>query len=105
MPVPHVDVKNGSVTNGPLTDGCNFKWSNSTSNPAYLGSCGGFCTAPSFTVPAATGSGNGTSDAQILANPTDYSFTDSAWDAPGQPRIAISPWPTPKEHEHRKEVA
>jgi hypothetical protein len=100
MPVPHVNVQNGSVTNGPLSDGCYFKWSNPTNTQANLGNCGGFCTASSFIVYA-----NSTTDAQILANPTDYTFTDSAWNAPGQPHIVVQPWPTPKEKEHRKEVA
>ena len=89
MPVPHVDVQNGSVQNGPLTDGCNFKWNNPTNIQANLSGCGGFCTESSYTVPP-----NGATDAQILANPTSYTFTDSAWNAPGTPRIVVqSPWP------------
>src|SRR5258708_13897429 len=101
MPVPHVDVQNGSVANGPLTKGCNFKWSNPSSNQANLSGCSGFCTTSSFTVYA-----NSTTDAQILANPTDYNFPDSAWNAPRVPRILVNPDPNPMEvHRQHKQTA
>jgi hypothetical protein len=107
MPVPHVDIQNGSVSNGSLTNGCDFKWSNPTTNWVTLSSCGGFCTQSTYNVPPASAGVNGTVEAQILASPTGYSFIDPAWNAPGQPRIVVNPEPTPMEvhREHRKEVA
>ena len=103
MPVPHVNVQNGNVVDGPLTNGCNFKWTNTTSAAVQLTNCGGFCTASSFTVPAKSGSTNGTADAQILADPTGYTFTDPAWNAPGTPRIVVEPWPTAEHETHSHE--
>jgi hypothetical protein len=104
MPVPQVNIQNGQITGGPLNNGEPFQWVNPTGSAVTLTACGNWCTADTYTVPAASGGVAGTLNAQVLTNPNTnpYAFMDPAWNAPGQPRITVNPWPSPQEE---KEVA
>jgi hypothetical protein len=103
--VPQVNVKDGSGAGG-LGKSDNFEWIYPSPpvgpNPAQLSGCGGFCTQDSFVVWM-----GGSTPAQIRSDsePGSHPFTDSAWDAPGQPHITIGST-SPKHHEQdKKEVA
>jgi hypothetical protein len=91
MPI-QVDVRNGSVSGGSLTYGCNFEWVNATSNQVSLTCCGSFCTQTNYTVPAAANGQPGITGAQMLSAP-QFIFGDSAWSAPGSPHIVVNPEP------------
>jgi len=84
MPVPTINVVDGSVSNGPLVHGQPFAWYNPTASAVTLSNCGNFCTQDSYTVPA-----NGYAQAGILQTPNQFAlaFTDPAWNAPGMPHI------------------
>ncbi len=55
MAVPTIDVVSGQITGGPLNPGEPFQWINNTNAQVTLTNCGNFCTADSYTVPAAYG--------------------------------------------------
>jgi len=100
MPVPEVSIQNGTVVNGvALTLGNPFVWLNPTGVNVQLSNCGGFATQATYNVPA-----NGTKAAQLLAAPTNYSFTEfpNEWNAPGLPHISSPPLHAADE---KKEVA
>ncbi len=93
MPVPTIDVVSGQITGGPLNPGEPFQWINNTNAQVTLTNCGNFCTADSYTVPAAYGGQPGITYAQIRENPNidSCAFTDPAWNAPGMPHITNPP--------------
>jgi hypothetical protein len=106
--VPQVDVASGEISpNGAeLGPGDQFQWVNNSSAQVTLTDCGVWCTADSYTVPAATDDGPGITAAQVRANPNINAFalTDPAWDAPGMPHIIVTTVARPKE-QREKEVA
>jgi hypothetical protein len=94
MPLPAVNVQNGSITNGPLVPGQPFLWANPTNSAVTLQSTGNFCQYSTYTIPA-----NSTLEANMLANPNTapYAFVDPAWNTPGMPHIVVNPWPNAQE--------
>lgn len=106
MAVPTIDVASGDVTGGPLNPGEPFQWVNNTTAQVTLTNCGNWCTADSYTVPAAYNGQPGCTAAQVRDNPNTYScaFTDPAWDAPGMPHLGNPPLEHHR-HELDKEVA
>ena len=111
MPVPQVNIRNGSIVNPPaaLQFGQPFQWANPVVGVNVgITNCGGFCAQSSYPVPGAPSAGSyGLADAVLLQNPTNYSFSENPnqWNAPGMPHITNPPWPTPKNNEEKKEVA
>jgi hypothetical protein len=106
---PNINIQNGSVT-GTLVHGQNFYWYNpgDTSLAISITGCSGWCTSPSYIIPA----GENYAQAQLLSTPVSpYTFSESPnqWNAPGMPHTQgpinhPSPEHKPDE-EHKKEVA
>ena len=100
MPLPQVNIANGS-SSATLHEGAQFDWINYDTNKGYnLSACSAFCTQDSYWVPkAASASSPGTALAQLKSGitPQGYTFTDPAWNAPGQPRITINSMPGMKK--------
>jgi hypothetical protein len=101
--LPQVSIQNGTVHNGlELKKGGKFQWMNPTNQPVDITDCEGFCVLSSYPVPAWTqAGGNGLKEAQLLANPTSLSFTETPneWNAPGKPHIQTPTMPTAHERE------
>ncbi len=100
MPVPKVNIQDGSVINPPaaLAFGQPFQWANPiVGTRVAISGCSGFCTASEYGVPGAPASGEyGLCDATLLQSPTAYTFSESPnqWNAPGMPRISNPPLAT-----------
>ena len=84
MPVPEINIVDGTIVNGPLVHGQPFGWYNPTANAVTLTNCGNFCTQDSYTIPA-----NSVLEAWVRNPPNQnpLAFTDPAWNTPGMPHI------------------
>ncbi|HTS34741.1 MAG TPA: hypothetical protein VMH04_03655 [Candidatus Solibacter sp.] len=107
MPCPQnpaaVSIVNGSILNGgTLQKGCPFYWANPTYEAVTLSGCDGFCTASSYQLSGRpAGLNYSITEATLLANPTNWNFSESPnkWNAPGMPHIQTPPWPSPVNEE------
>jgi hypothetical protein len=123
MPCPQnpaaVSIVTGSILNdGVLQLGCTFYWANPTYEAVSIAGCGGFCTQSTYEVSGRqAGFPYAITEATLLPQATSWSFgpeTPNKWNAPGQPRILMPPYPSPMneagesgeldEHEHHHEL-
>lgn len=79
-----------AVVTGTLRENSNFDWVNPTSGVCSVTNVGGWCTASSYSVPAAANGVDGKTQGKTLnVTGSDFSFSCPCLNIPGQPKINI----------------